>query len=246
MNLDETCHFLAIDFDKEGWKKDISVIRDTCSQFEIPVAIERSQSGNGCHAWFFFDQKVSTVSARKFGTSLLTHSMDKRHEISFNSYDRLFPNQDTMPKGGFGNLIALPLQKIARDNDNSVFIDENFKPYSDQWQFLYGIPKLNEKNMTSLITELTRGNDLGTLKNEVSETKPWVKQSIDLEKHDFPETVKIVTSEPLADKTYFQVLVCILWIENYVHTICCIAPPRKIGSERASVYSKMRFFTISF
>ena len=194
MNLDETCHFLAIDFDKEGWKKDISVIRDTCSQFEIPVAIERSQSGNGCHAWFFFDQKIPAVSARKLGTSLLTHSMGKRHEISFKSYDRLFPNQDTMPKGGFGNLIALPFQKIARDNDNSVFINENFKPYPDQWQFLSGIQKLNEKNMTSFITKLTRGDDLGLLKNEASESKPWVKQSIGLKKNDFPKTVQIVTS----------------------------------------------------
>lgn len=194
MNLDETCHFLAIDFDKEGWKKDISVIRNICSQFEIPVGIERSQSGNGCHAWFFFDQKISTVLARKFGTSLLTYSMGKRHEISFKSYDRLFPNQDTMPKGGFGNLIALPLQKIARDKENSVFIDENFEPYPDQWQFLSGIPKLNEKNITSFITQLTQGNDLGMLKDEQSESKPWVKQSIDLKKHDFPKTVKIVTS----------------------------------------------------
>ena len=194
MNLDETCHFLAIDFDKRGWKKDISVIRNTCSQFAIPVAIERSQSGDGCHAWFFFEQKIPAVSARKFGTSLLTHSMGNRHEISFKSYDRLFPNQDTIPKGGFGNLIALPLQKSARDNDNSVFIDENFKPYPDQWQFLSGIPKLNEKNMMSFITKLTRGNDLGMLKNETSESKPWVKQSIDLKKHDFPKTAKIVTS----------------------------------------------------
>ncbi len=194
MTLDETCHFLAIDFDKEGWKKDISVLRNTCSQFGIPIAIERSQSGNGCHAWFFFDQSISAVSARKFGTSLLTHSMGKRHEISFKSYDRLFPNQDTMPKGGFGNLIALPLQKIARNNKNSVFIDENFEPYPDQWQFLSGIPKLNEKNMMFFIGKLTRGNDLGMLKNEASESKPWVKQSIGLRKHDFPKTVKIVTS----------------------------------------------------
>ena len=194
MNLDETCHFLAIDFDKEGWKKDILVIRKICSQFEIPVGIERSQSGNGCHAWFFFDQKISAVSARKFGTSLLTYSMGRRHEISFKSYDRLFPNQDTMPKGGFGNLIALPLQKSARGNKNSVFIDENFEPYPDQWQFLSGILKLNEKNMTNFITKLTWGNDLGILKNESVESKPWVKQSIDLRKSDFPQTVKIVTS----------------------------------------------------
>ena len=194
MNLDETCHFLAIDFDKEGWEKDIAVIRDICSKFEIPVAIERSQSGNGSHAWFFFEQKICAVSARKFGTSLLTHSMGKRHEISFKSYDRLFPNQDTMPKGGFGNLIALPLQKIARDNDNSVFIDENFVPYPDQWQFLSGIQKLSEKDLMLFITKLTRGNELGMLKIENTESKPWVKQSIELKKDDFPKAVKMVRS----------------------------------------------------
>ncbi len=76
MEIDETCNFLAIDFDKEGWEDDISVIRDTCSHFDIPVAIERSQSGNGCHAWFFFDEKISAVLARKFGSSLLTYSMN--------------------------------------------------------------------------------------------------------------------------------------------------------------------------
>ena len=194
LELDETCHFLAIDFDKDGWEKDIAVIQNICSGFKIPVAVERSQSGNGCHAWFFFEQKVSAAIARKFGTSLLTHSMSKRHEISFKSYDRLFPNQDTMPKGGFGNLIALPLQKISRDNDNAVFIDESLKPYSDQWHFLSTIQRLNEKDLTSFTTKLTRGNDLGLLKDEAPDSKPWVKQSIDLKPVDFPETVTIVKS----------------------------------------------------
>ena len=195
MNLDETCYFLAIDFDKDGWKQDIGVIRTICSKFEIPVAIERSQSGNGCHAWFFFEQKVTAALARKFGTSLLTHTMGERHEISFKSYDRLFPNQDTMPDGGFGNLIALPLQKMARDKDNAVFINENFDPYPDQWQFLSNIQKLNEKNLASLINKLVRGNDLGVLKEEISESKPWKKQqSIDLKAKDFPQTVKMVKS----------------------------------------------------
>lgn len=195
MNFDETCHFLAIDFDKEGWKQDISVIRNICSKFEIPVAIERSQSGNGCHAWFFFEQKVSAAFARKFGTSLLTYSMSERHEISFKSYDRLFPNQDTMPDGGFGNLIALPLQKTARDNDNAVFINEDFISYTDQWQFLSGIQKLNEKDLTKFINKLSRGNDLGVLKEEIPESKPWKKQqSIALKANDFPKTVKIVKS----------------------------------------------------
>lgn len=98
-------------------------MRDICAGKNIPFAVERSRSGNGAHVWFFFDDKVSAVSARKFGTALLTHAMAKRHEIKFTSYDRLFPNQDTLPKGGLGNLIALPLQLNARRNNNSVFID---------------------------------------------------------------------------------------------------------------------------
>ena len=114
MMTDETNYFLAMDFDDEGWEKDITVLRDICTEKNIPFAVERSQSGNGAHVWFFFEDRISTTSARKFGTLLLTHAMTNRHEIKFSSYDRLFPNQDTLPKGGFGNLIALPLQLNAR------------------------------------------------------------------------------------------------------------------------------------
>jgi len=194
MHPDETCRFLAIDFDKQDWKYDIAIIRDICSEFNIPIAIERSQSGNGCHAWFFFEQNLPAVLARKFGTSLLTCGMSRRHEISFKSYDRLFPNQDTLPKGGFGNLIALPLQKIARENGNSVFIDENFMTHNDQWRFLSGIQRLMKNDVTSIITKLTGGDDLGLLKEDASESKPWKKQSIALGSQDFPETVTIVKS----------------------------------------------------
>ena len=134
--LDETCYFLAIDFDDGEWQKDISVLREVCSEFNIPIAVERSRSGKGAHAWFFFENPISAALARKFGSALLTYSMSKRHEITFKSYDRFFPNQDIMPKGGLGNLIALPLQKAARNNNNSVFIDDNFEPFNDQWAFL--------------------------------------------------------------------------------------------------------------
>lgn len=72
--------------------------------------------------------------------------MAKRHEIKFASYDRLFPNQDTLPKGGLGNLIALPLQLNARRNNNSVFIDQKFQPYDDQWSFLSSIRKFSESS----------------------------------------------------------------------------------------------------
>ena len=158
--IDETCWFLAIDFDDEGWKKDISALRKVCSHFDIPVAIERSRSGNGAHAWYFFDQPVQAAQARKFGSAMLTYTMNQRHEITFKSYDRLFPNQDTMPKGGFGNLIALPLQKAARENSNSVFIDNEFQPHEDQWAFLSSIRKLTEDNIETLIVTLCKGNEL--------------------------------------------------------------------------------------
>ncbi len=195
MNLDETCYFLAIDFDNKGWEKDISAIRDTCAEFGIPIAVERSRSGNGGHVWFFFKDKLSASAARKFGTSLLTYSMGKRHEISFTSYDRLFPNQDTMPKGGLGNLIALPLQKFAREKHNTLFVDKEFEPYADQWRFLYGIQKLPEEELASLITKLCKGNELGVLKNEeTSDKKPWIQKISKLQHQDFPETVEIVNS----------------------------------------------------
>jgi len=120
MLKDETCSFLTIDFDDEGWQKDVSTLRDVCRDFDIPVALERSRSGNGAHTWFFFSDPISAGLARKFGTALLTYTMGMRHEITFKSYDRFFPNQDTMPKGGFGNLIALPLQK-RRAKQATVF-----------------------------------------------------------------------------------------------------------------------------
>jgi hypothetical protein len=144
---DETCFFLAIDFDDEGWQRDIKTLRNVCAEKNIPIAVERSQSGNGAHVWFFFKDKISAIEARKFGTLLLTNAMSERHEIKFSSYDRLFPNQDTLPKGGFGNLIALPLQGNARKNKNSVFIDEDFQPYDDQWSFLSNAPMLSEEDL---------------------------------------------------------------------------------------------------
>ncbi len=93
---DETCFFLAMDFDEEDWQKDITVLREVCNEFNIPVAVERSRSGKGSHAWFFFENQLSAVIARKFGTALLTFTMNRRHEIQFKSYDRLFPSQDTI------------------------------------------------------------------------------------------------------------------------------------------------------
>ncbi|MDO0826050.1 hypothetical protein M8H41_25040 [Desulfosporosinus nitroreducens] len=177
--LDETCHFLAIDFDDGEWQKDISQFRDVCSEFDLPVAIERSRSGNGAHAWIFFEGPIAATLARKLGSALLTYAMNKRHEITFKSYDRFFPNQDTMPRGGLGNLIALPLQKAARGKNNSVFIDANFEPFKDQWGFMVTIQRLSEDDVIMLISKICNGNELGILKRDDQEEpqKPWETNS---------------------------------------------------------------------
>ncbi|MBN2810179.1 MAG: DEAD/DEAH box helicase family protein, partial [Deltaproteobacteria bacterium] len=198
---DDTCCFLAMDFDEGDWQNDILMVREVCREFNIPIAVERSRSGNGGHAWFFFEKPISAALARKFGTALLTFSMGRRHEIQFKSYDRLFPSQDTLPRGGLGNLIALPLQKMARKNGNSEFVDENFIAYVDQWAFLSTISKLSEERLEHLISELCRGHELGVLKidEEEAEAKPWEthKGKIELQKSDFPRQLDIVKANML-------------------------------------------------
>ena len=199
---DETCFFLAVDFDEERWEKDVDAFRSVCDSLHIPVAIERSRSGNGAHAWLFFEEPISAISARKLGNALLTKAMSVRPEIQFSSYDRMFPNQDFMPKGGFGNLIALPLQGGARKNGNSEFVDENFRSYSDQWAYLSSVRKMDQAELDRLLAELCVGNglgELGGLTDEKKENKiPWESEKIvTLDCGDFPNTLTVVEANRL-------------------------------------------------
>ena len=136
---DDTCFFLALDFDDEGWSENVSAVRDICKEWDVPCAVERSRSGEGAHQWLFFENAVPCAEARRLGTALLTAAMEKGGELKLKAYDRMFPNQDVLPKGGFGNLIALPLQGLARRKGNSVFVDESFEPYPDQWKYLASV-----------------------------------------------------------------------------------------------------------
>jgi len=212
---DENCLFLAIDFDEANWQKDVAAFRLVCKKLAIPVAVERSRSGNGAHVWMFFDAPVPALSARKLGNILLTKAMSLRHEIRFSSYDRMFPNQDFMPKGGFGNLIALPLQGGARKNGNSEFVDENFISYSDQWAYLASIRKLTSERIKKLLSGLGAAYGLGELSDTDTETeenkvllvnkvaedtpKPWErkKQEVKLGSIDFPDQLTIVEANRL-------------------------------------------------
>jgi hypothetical protein len=157
---DETCWFLAADFDKKTWEYDAQAFLETCQELSVPAALERSRSGNGGHIWIFFDRALSAITARKLGCLILTRTMERRHQLGLDSYDRFFPNQDTMPKGGLGNLIALPLQFAPRKLGNSVFIDSDFQPYPDQWQFLSTIRRMPADAAEEIVAEVQRRDDL--------------------------------------------------------------------------------------
>jgi superfamily II DNA or RNA helicase len=157
---DETCWFLAVDFDKTTWQQDAIAYLETCTGLDVPAAFECSRSGNGGHVWIFFDRAVSAMTARKLGCLILTKTMEQRHQIGLDSYDRFFPNQDTMPKGGLGNLIALPLQYGPRKQGRSVFIDRHLQPYPDQWAFLAGIRRMDSRSAEDLVRDAQRKGDL--------------------------------------------------------------------------------------
>ncbi|REK24471.1 MAG: DUF559 domain-containing protein [Planctomycetota bacterium] len=153
---DETCFFLAIDLDKQNWREDARAVMETCRRLGLPAALERSRSGNGGHLWLFFDEAVPATLARKLGSHLLTLAMDQQPGIGLDSYDRFFPNQDTLPQGGFGNLIALPLQKAPRERGNSVFLDDDFKPHADQWALLSATRRIDRSTAEAIVSRAER------------------------------------------------------------------------------------------
>ncbi|HYF91512.1 MAG TPA: DEAD/DEAH box helicase family protein [Symbiobacteriaceae bacterium] len=154
--VDETCWFLACDFDEENWTDDAAAFLRTCRDLGVPAYLERSRSGNGGHVWVFFDRPVEAAQARRLGCFVLTLTMERRYQVGLKSYDRFFPNQDTMPKGGFGNLIALPLQKAPRDRGNSVFVDDSMEPHVDQWAYLAGIERMKVDEVDRIVREAER------------------------------------------------------------------------------------------
>jgi hypothetical protein len=171
------CWFLAADFDKQSWVDDVAAFVETCEAIDIPVSVERSRSGNGAHVWFFFAAPVPAATARRMGCYLITETMSRRHQLAFESYDRLFPNQDTLPRGGFGNLIALPLQYEARQKGNTVFVDHGLVPYADQWAYLARLQRLNPATVDEIAGEASRrGQVIGltlAASGEEGDEAPW-------------------------------------------------------------------------
>jgi superfamily II DNA or RNA helicase/very-short-patch-repair endonuclease len=176
MLQDESCFLLAVDFDRESWREDARAFWEACCCLNVPAALERSRSGNGAHIWIFFDRAVPASLARKLGSHILTETMDRRPDIGLKSYDRFFPNQDTLPKGGFGNLIALPLQRRARESGNSVFLDDDLEPYPDQWAFLSTIRRVERVAVETIVGRAEAADRIIGVRYapaEEGEGEPW-------------------------------------------------------------------------
>lgn len=195
--------FLAADFDKRTWQEDALAFLATCQRARIPAYLERSRSGNGGHVWIFFEAPVPAVHARRMGCALLTQTMERRHHLGLDSYDRFFPNQDTLPKGGFGNLIAFPLQWMPRQNGNSLFVDDDLNPYPDQWQLLLSVRRVGADQVEWIVNDATRRGQVMGVKFSIAEDDaegvPWTllpsrKKSEKPIPGPFPESVEIVRS----------------------------------------------------
>lgn len=176
MLADETCWFLTADFDKASWQEDAAAFLETCKLHGVPSGLERSRSSNGGHVWVFFAEPIPASLARQLGAFLVTDTMKRRPEIGFDSYDRFFPNQDTLPKGGFGNLIALPFQGVARKQGNTLFLDECFVPYPDQWAFLSSLQPMSRDRLMGIVEEAQRRGEITGVRMLVTdeeEDEPW-------------------------------------------------------------------------
>lgn len=241
---DNNCSFLCTDFDdkscKHGYKDDVLAFVGVCRDWQIPYAIERSRSGNGAHVWIFFEEPLPAFKARRLGNAILTEAMNRDGRMSFNSYDRFFPNQDRMPEGGFGNLVALPLQGQARKNLNTVFVDDDFLAYKDQWTFLYNIKKLREDDVNKLLS-LHVNEEFGALSTS-SESKPWVTPTPqDVTKADFYSTMEIVK----ADKIYIPLKSISAKVLNHLKRIAAFKNPEFYSKQalRLSTYSVPRIIS---
>ena len=241
---DNNCAFLCADFDdkncKYGYKEDVLAYVGVCREWLIPYAIERSRSGNGAHVWIFFEAPLPASKARRLGNAILTEAMTRNGQMSFNSYDRFFPNQDYLPEGGFGNLVALPLQGQARRKQNSVFVDNDFLVYKDQWAFLYNLKKIQESTIDQLL-RLHYQEELGKLSMS-SENKPWVTplpQNITQE--DFQAKVEIIK----ADKLYIPLKAVSVKVLNHLKRIAAFKNPEFYSKQalRLSTYAIPRIIS---
>jgi Uncharacterized protein conserved in bacteria len=239
---DDSCYFLAVDFDEAEWRDDASAFAQSCAELGVPVALEISRSGQGAHAWVFFSGKVSARDARRLGSAVISYTCNRTRQLKLASYDRLFPNQDSMPKGGFGNLIALPLQKRPRENNCSVFVDRDFRAYPDQWAFLAAIEPMSPEDIEPVILHTTGGThplDITFIDDE-DLAKPW--QTIPSSANKLTGTLPEAVTVTLANMIYLEKVQLPQVLANRLIRLAAFQNPEfyKAQAMRMSVWNKPR------
>ena len=239
---DDSCYFLAVDFDEAEWRDDARAFMQSCDELDVPAALEISRSGKGAHAWIFFASRVSARDARRLGTAIISHTCSRTRQLRLESYDRLFPNQDTMPKGGFGNLIALPLQKAPREMGFSVFVDAYLSPYPDQWAFLASIRPMAAHDIEPTVLRATGGVhplDVTFIDDEDLAT-PWKRESTPNRKlaGPVPKSLRVT----LANLIYFEKAQLPQALANRLIRLAAFRNPEfyKAQAMRMSVWDKPR------
>lgn len=184
---DDTTRLLVFDFDyhnldnktiedeekENGYKQDVDALRKIGKEYNIPMLVERSRSGNGAHVWIFFEKPILASKVRKFGISLLNVGAQKVNLKSFQSYDRMIPAQDFLGNGELGNLIALPLQGKALKNGNSAFVDDDWNVFSNQWKALFSTKKISEDRVDEIIMLSSDSMNKKANASEISGLLPW-------------------------------------------------------------------------
>ncbi|ATE62594.1 TOTE conflict system archaeo-eukaryotic primase domain-containing protein [Thauera sinica] len=239
---DDTCCFLAVDFDEADWRDDARAFMQSCEELGVPAALEISRSGKGAHAWVFFANRVSARDARRLGTAIISHTCSRTRQLRLESYDRLFPNQDTMPKGGFGNLIALPLQKWPRERGCSVFVDAELRPYPDQWAFLASIQPMAAQDIEPILLRATGGAhplDVTFIDDENLAT-PWKRESTSTRQLQGPMPKSLTVT--LANLVYFEKSQLPQALANRLIRLAAFQNPEfyKAQAMRMSVWNKPR------
>ena len=244
LDSDSNTKVLVIDFDEADWKEATNAIRHVAKSHGIDAAVERSRSGNGAHVWFFFLELISAKTARDFGRSLITEAATLNKTITFKAFDRMLPAQSTIPEGGFGNLIALPFQGKAQRKGNSVFVDEQFEPFPDQWLYLSQIQLIPRVTVQNLIESIdNRSHGIAAAANTAVPHTQRLRKRLPLTPRDFPSSLSVTQ----ADMLYIPEKSLSPAAQMEVRRLATFANPEffRAQSMHQSVFGKPRYIDLS-
>lgn len=246
LDSDSNTKVLVIDFDGADWKEATNAIRLVAKSHGIDAAVERSRSGNGAHVWFFFLELASAKTARDFGSSLIAEAAMLNKTITFEAFDRMLPAQSTIPEGGFGNLIALPFQGKAQRKGNSVFVDEQFEPFPDQWLYLSQIqliPRVTVQSLIESIDNRPHGIAATATANTTAPHSQRPRKRLPLTPRDFPSSLPVTQ----ADMLYIPEKSLSPAAQMEVRRLATFANPEffRAQSMHQSVFGKPRYIDLS-